>query len=169
MDQVGPNGVIYPALASTNDEEYRKYNGDKVIYVLKANGTINSEAHNIAFTELANGHVRFLIRESEAKAKLLATITGSKMSPKDRMTRLTPYYQTTRLFEEIGNIRVKNTMQASGTTTIEQINRRIPKDRFSSFEYAMWRIKQLEDEFYKKKRYRSRDISQYLFFTKGGG
>lgn len=51
---------------------------------------------------------------------------------------------------------------------VEQINRRINKDRFSAFEYALWRIRELEDEYYKKKRNRARDLRKFLLFSKGG-
>nr|DAJ89057.1 MAG TPA: Terminase large subunit [Caudoviricetes sp.] len=34
---------------------------------------------------------------------------------------------------------------------LEQINSRFGKDKFSSFEYGLWRIKELEDEYTKKK------------------
>lgn len=168
MPQYDDRGKLYPPLSSFNDDDYKKYDGDKVLYILKANATVNSTIHNSTFAELSNGHVRFLIREGEAKAKLMATNKGVKMSVKDRGLRLAPYYQTTKLFEEIANLRVKTTGMQTGNTSIEQINKRILKDRFSAFEYGVWRIKQLEDEYFLKKRRKKTSMSKFMFFNRGG-
>jgi hypothetical protein len=35
---------------------------------------------------------------------------------------------------------------------LEQINSRYPKDKYSSFAYGLWRIKEMEEEYTKKKR-----------------
>ena len=61
---------MYPALGCINDEDYKKYAGPKVIYLLKASATENSLIHSNCYTQLANGSVRFLIPEQEAKVKL---------------------------------------------------------------------------------------------------
>nr|DAF17811.1 MAG TPA: terminase large subunit [Caudoviricetes sp.]DAK58326.1 MAG TPA: terminase large subunit [Caudoviricetes sp.] len=54
---------MYPALSCINDEDYKKYSGPKVIYLLKANATENSLIHSNCYTQIANGSVRFLISE----------------------------------------------------------------------------------------------------------
>ena len=82
-----------------------------------------------------------------------------------RLKKLAPYIETTKLFEEICNLRVK---QLSGNTQVEQINRKINKDRFSAFEYGLWRIKEIEEDYYKRKRSKARDIKKFLMFSKGG-
>lgn len=165
QDQLGEDGSIYEALASNNDDEYKKYPGDKIIYVLKANSSENSLIHSNCFTQITNGHVKFLIREQEAKSKLLATKVGSKMHPITRLKKLGPYIETTKLFEEICNLRIKN---LQGNIQVEQINRKINKDRFSAFEYGLWRIKNFEDEYIKKKKRKKRDLSKFLLFSQGG-
>ena len=163
IDQLGEDGVMYPALSCINDEDYKKYSGPKVIYLLKANATENSLIHSNCYTQIANGSVRFLISEQEAKVKLLGTKKGQKMKPAERLVRLAPHIETTRLFEEICNLKVKNT----GTNTVvEQISSKINKDRFSAFEYALWRIKADEDEYFRKKRYKNRSLSKFMLFTK---
>lgn len=165
QDQIGEDGILYEALASNNDEEYKKYAGEKVIYVLKANSTENSLIHSNCFTQIQNGHVKFLIREQEAKSKLLSTKIGAKMHAITRLKKLAPYIETTKLFEEICNLRVK---QLSGNTQVEQINRKINKDRFSAFEYGLWRIKNFEDEYIKKKKRKKTSLSKFLLYSKGG-
>ena len=82
-----------------------------------------------------------------------------------RLKKLAPYIETTKLFEEICNLRVK---QLSGNTQVEQINRKINKDRFSAFEYGLWRIKNFEDEYIKKKKRKKTSLSKFLLYSKGG-
>ena len=67
-------------------------------------------------TQIANGNCRFLISEQEAKVKLLGTKIGQKMKPAERLVRLNPHIEVTKLFEEICNLKVKNT---SGNTVVE--------------------------------------------------
>lgn len=165
MEQVGADGAIYPPLGCINSEDYMNYSGDRVVYLLKASAGENSEIHNNCYTQIANGHVRFLIKEQEAKNKLLATKKGQKMNAIERLNRLMPHMETTRLFEEMCNLRIKIT----GTNTaVEQISKKINKDRFSAFEYALWRIKTFEEAYYKKKSRKRYDLKQFVFYSKGG-
>jgi hypothetical protein len=97
--------------------------------------------------------VRFLIKEQEAKNALMSTVTGQKMSTYKKVERLMPHEMTTKLFEEMANLRLKRT-GVSTDIVLEQINPRYPKDKYSSFAYGMWRIKELEEEYTKKRRRR---------------
>jgi hypothetical protein len=97
--------------------------------------------------------VRFLIKEQEAKNALMATSIGQKMSVYKRVERLLPHEMTTKLFEEMANLRLKRT-GVSTDIVLEQINPRYPKDKYSSFAYGLWRIKELEEEYTKKRRRR---------------
>ena len=58
---------------------------------------------------------------------------------------------TTRLFEEMANLRLKKA-SASMEIVLEQINARFPKDKYSAFSYGLWRIKELEEANTKKVR-----------------
>lgn len=164
MDQLGEDGVLYPSLGVINHDDYKKYAGPKVVYALIANSSENSEIHSNFYTQIVNGYCRFLISEQEAKSKLLATKKGAKMHPAERILRLAPHTETTRFFEEVCNLKVKLT---GANTAVEQINRKINKDRFSSVEYALWRIKSFEDDYYRKKKFRKKDITKFLRFTNG--
>ena len=163
IDQLGDDGVLYPALGCINDDDYKKYSGPKVIYLLKANSTENSQIHSNFYTQIANGSVRFLISEQEAKIKLLGTKIGQKMKPAERLVRLAPHIETTKLFDEICNLRIKNT---GNNTVVEQISSKINKDRFSAAEYALWRIKIDEDENFRKRRYKAKSLKNFMLFTK---
>jgi hypothetical protein len=110
--------------------------------------------------------VRFLIKEQEAKSALMATKTGQKMDTQQRILRLMPHEMTTKLFEEMANLRLKRTGNATDIV-LEQINARFPKDKYSSFAYGLWRIKEIEEEAFQKKRRRSSGKRQLVFCTGG--
>jgi hypothetical protein len=60
---------------------------------------------------------------------------------------------TTKLFEEMANLRLKRA-GASLDITLEQINPRYPKDKYSAFAYGLWRVKEIEEEWTKRRRRR---------------
>lgn len=60
---------------------------------------------------------------------------------------------TTKLFEEMANLRLRRT-GVSLDIVLEQINARYPKDKYSAFAYGLWRIKELEEEQNKRRRRR---------------
>ena len=64
-----------------------------------------------------------------------------------------PHEMTTKLFEEMANLRLKRT-GSSLDISLEQINPRFPKDKYSAFAYGLWRIKEIEEEASKKQRRR---------------
>ena len=147
-------GEFYPAYAFANDETYysiQPKDAPKILYGIKANGPLNSKIHGNAYARLTSGMVRFLIKEQEAKSALMATKLGQKMSVYKRVQRLMPHEMTTKLFEEMANLRLKRTGNSTDIV-LEQINSRYPKDKYSSFAYGLWRIKEMEEEYTKKKR-----------------
>ncbi len=149
-------GEYYPAYAFKNDEEYYKIqpkDAQKILYGIKANGPLNSKIHGNAYARLNSGCVRFLIKEQEAKSALMATKIGQKMSVYKRVQRLMPHEMTTKLFEEMANLRLKKT-GSSTDIALEQINARYPKDKYSAFAYGLYRIKELEDEMTTRRRRR---------------
>lgn len=147
-------GKVYPPYGVFNDKEYEKtqpYNCEKIIYCLKANGTTTNLIHGNCYTRINSGLVKFLIKESEAKNKLLSTKIGQKMKIEKRVERIMPHEMTTKLFDEMTNLRLKPTGNTADIN-LEMINKRYTKDKFSSLEYGLWRIKELEEEINKKWR-----------------
>ena len=161
-------GNTLPAYGFFNNEDYRKIqprDAAEILYSMKANGPLNSKIHGNAYTRLNSGMVRFLITEQDARAALLATKVGSKMTVEQRVKRLMPHELTTKLFEEMANLRLKRT---GLDIVLEQINSRFPKDKYSAFAYGQWRIKELEEAYFlKKKRTNSRGGRSLIFFTGG--
>ena len=170
QEQVDEFGNVYPAYGFANDDDYIKIqpkDAIRILYGIKANGPLNSKIHGNAYSRINGGMVRFLIKEQEAKNALLSTKQGQKMSVMQRVKRLMPHEMTTKLFEEMANLRLKKT-GASMDIVLEQINPRYPKDKYSAFAYGLWRIKELEEEQAKRRRRRGSGLKRQLVFCSGG-
>lgn len=144
-------GNEMPPYGFFNNDDYKKIQPkdcQTILYSMKANGPLNSKIHGNAYTRLSSGLVHFLISEQEARAILLAQKQGARMSTEKKVRRLMPHELTTKLFEEMANLRLKRN---GLDIVLEQINARFPKDKYSAFAYGLWRIKELEEEAYKKK------------------
>lgn len=85
------------------------------------------------------------------------------MSPEQRVKRLMPHEMTSRLFDEMANLRLKKGTTSSDIV-LERINPRYPKDKYSAFSYGLWRIKELEEEHTKKTKNRI-GKRRLVFFT----
>lgn len=152
---------FFPDFGVQNDDdgEYKKYRTDRteydVIYEIKANAPINTEAHSNAQTQMRAGKVKFLIDERIAKNKLLGTKKGQAMKPEERAAYLQPFTYTSILRDEMLNLREEN----EGVNIIlKQANKSITKDKFSAFEYGLYYIKQEEDSKRKRKEGRFADF-----------
>lgn len=163
-------GEVLPGYGIINDPEYKGlYDRDapKIIYRLMINSALNSEIHSNMYTMLHNGSVRFLVNELTARGKLLSTQSGQRMSVVKRAEKLLPYENTSRLFDELANLRAK--ISGASTVTLEKISRRLEKDRVSSLEYALWRAKFHEDKYFQAQRKSTRRIDKFILFTPKGG
>ena len=149
-----------PELKIEQDEPAPAYNA--ILYDIKA-GSSNEDAIHAAFLTAVNtGSVSFLAHERIVKDKLMKTKKGQKMTPYDRRVFLLPYEMTSRLMDELNNLRLKPT-GVENKYKVERISRSIEKDRFSALEYSLYRIKYYEDkEIFKK---RKKKINQYAFFS----
>ena len=154
-----------PDFGLVNDDEgfYKKFRTPNcefdAIYAIKANAPINTEAHVYVQTQLSSGKIKFLIDETQAKAKLLATKMGQAMDANKRADYLKPFTLTTILREQMLNLVEEN----EGVNIIlKQSSKGIKKDKFSAFEYGLYYIKLEEDRNRKRKK---RNISDMMFFT----
>lgn len=165
--QETPDGQYLPPFGIQNDEQgvYKKYFKGvtdvqkDAIFQIKANAPINTQAYSFAQTQMSSGKIKFLIDEAEAKAKLMETKQGQNMTPDKRNEYLKPFVLTTILREQMLNLVEDN----EGVNIIlKQENRGIKKDKFSSFVYGLYYIKQEED---RRKKRKGRDISKLLLFS----
>ena len=79
-----------------------------------------------------------------------------------RRAFLLPYEMTSRLMDELNNLRLKPT-GIQNQFKVERISTSIQKDRFSALEYALYRVKYYEDKNNKKSK--KRDFSSSIHFT----
>lgn len=127
----------YPSYAVVNDKRYDKYrtpDSIPILYALSSNTKEDKASiiHNTFISHIQNQKVQMLISESEAK--IMFTKDDKKLSSEELQEKLVPYILTDHLCEEIMNLEY----QASGNQTqVKQISKRINKDKFSSFEYAI--------------------------------
>lgn len=133
-----------------------------ILYDIKANASNEDAIHAAFLTAINTGSVAFLAHERIVKDKLMQTKKGRKMTPYDRRVFLLPYEMTSRLMDELNNLRLKPT-GVENKYKVDRISRSIEKDRFSALEYSLYRIKYYEDkEIFKK---RKKKINQYVFFS----
>lgn len=146
-----PFGVEGATFANWRDEYNRYRTPDTIqnaMFLIKADAPFNTEAHTNAQVQLSSGKIKFLIDERTAKQKLLGTTKGRQMTAEQRAKYLNPYTLTSILEEEMVNLREKN----EGVNIIlDRANKGIKKDKFSSLEYALYYIKQVDDNKRKRK------------------
>ena len=90
------------------------------------------------------------------------------MRPEKRIERLMPHELTSILINEIMNLKIKPT-GVGNQIAVEQINKRMTKDKFSAFEMGVWRISQIENEQLSRRRNRGLDSNRKLTFYRTGG
>lgn len=151
-----------PEMKNESTEPRPEYNA--IIYDIKAGASNDDEIHSNFFAQINNGTVSLLASERVVKDKLLKTKKGQKMSLYDRRVYLLPYEMTSRLIDELNNLRLKPT-GVQNQFKVERITSSIQKDRFSALEYGLFRVKYYEDKAMKKRR--QRNFADYTFFSPG--
>ena len=149
-----------PEKKTESDEPMPEFNA--IIYDIKAGSSNDDIIHSNFFSQINNGSVVFLAHERIVKDKLLQTEKGRKMSLYDRRVFLLPYEMTSRLMDELNNLKLKPT-GVQNQFKVERISRSTEKDRFSSLEYGLYRVKYYEDK--AMKRAKKKDMKQYAFFS----
>lgn len=150
-----------PEKKSAGEEPWPECNA--IIYDIKASSSNDDEIHSNFFAQINNGSVSLLANERIVKDKLLQTVKGKKMSAYDRRVFLLPYEMTSRLIDELNNLRLKPT-GVQNQFKIDRISRSIEKDRFSALEYGLHRVKYYEDKFARGRK-RKRNFGQYTFYS----
>lgn len=149
-----------PQMNAESETPKPEYNA--IIYDIKAGAGNDDVIHSNFFSQINNGTVSLLAHERIVKDKLLATKKGQKMTLYDRRVYLLPYEMTSRLIDQLNNLRLKPTGDKN-QFKVDRITRSIEKDRFSSLQYLLYRVKYYEDKAIHKKR--RKNISDYIFFS----
>ena len=144
-------------------EQYKKIKGpgveENAMYLIKANAPINTDCYSYVQTQISSGKVKFLIDETQAKAKLMETKVGQNMSPSQRNEYLRPFVLTDALKAQMINLVQDN----EGVNIIlKQSSRGIAKDKFSAFMYGLYYIQQQQA---KRRKRKGRNITDFLFFS----
>lgn len=164
----GPHGETYDPLYVSNDPDNypipRGKEKEAVIYNIKATAAINSEIYSNLYVQFNSSNVGLLANERIVKEKLMATKKGQRMNYYSREKFLLPYIMTSRLIDEMNNLKLKATGQVN-SVAVEQISRRINKDRVSALSYGLYRIKYYEDKEVRRKRQGLGDASKLAFFS----
>lgn len=160
-------GEVYPPEYVINDEDYtsKQPKGVKArLFVIKPTAAFNSDIYGNLYNQINGGHVKFLAPERIAKQKLLSTKKGQRMKPEKRIEFLLPYEMTSRLMDELVNLKLKPSTSTQ-KLEVERITRRIEKDRVSALAYALWDIKKFEDQAIKQQNKKTSAITAANFMS----
>lgn len=137
-------GQTYGALSCCNNPDMAdrcKVKGaPKVIWAIKASGTLNDTMVKSLRSGLQNGYINLLVSDDMAELKLPSLIKHyNKLSENMQIQMKLPYIQTTLLINEMINLEhdvVNGLIKVHEKTGMR-------KDRYSSFEYGYWVIQEL--------------------------
>lgn len=165
IPSIGPKGQQYGPLYVQNDPEHYPCPRGEVakIYCIVANAALNNDIYSNFYIQLNSGKVHLLANERIAREKLLATKKGQQMNLYQREKFLLPYIMTSRLIDEINNLKLRPT-GAANQLAVEQISKRINKDRVSALAYGLYRIKLYEDKETHRNRKRT-GVGAMTFFS----
>lgn len=135
-------------------------NAPKVIYSIKANSQLNSEAAILLRDTLKRNKLRILVNENEAKENISKIKGYDSLPPEEQVKLLIPYLQTTFLVNEMINLERVETDNSLVKLKEPSSGR---KDRYSSLSYCNYVAKILEGKL-KKKTKSNIDISQLFQF-----
>jgi len=159
--------VVLPPFGVTNNEEYDKYltsDSIKVLYLMRATPELNSFMHVNILNQFIGGNVRLLVGEPGAKKVMLKDKSLKNLPPLEKYTWMRPYIDTDILKEEMMNLQEAKSKNGRHIV-LEQANKKIKKDSFSSLEYGLWWIKEQIEEPIKKQKHRENRFVESMFIT----
>lgn len=171
-DSRDANGVVLRGLGIINppsnaEKDMIRWPSDRqVCYEVKATGEKGDQIHQLFFSRMSNGALRFLIKSSEAINKFSEMEGFKRASSKEKEKRLRPYYFMDEMELELKNLEVVDTSDnINKTMRIKRRDNRIQKDFFSATEYAVYGVNQhLEFNYYKSRRKISAKASDFVMF-----
>lgn len=151
-----------PPYSVVNDDRYNAFKtSDSIPMIYALNSTTKenraSDIHALFMGIIANKGVKILCSSSLAKNEIIKT-----KDPIKEAEETLPYAMTDILVEEIMNLEHK---QKGNSVEVKQISKRIPKDKFSAFQYALWYVHLKEK---KNRQKQEENIDDYLFFMQSG-
>jgi ribonucleoside-diphosphate reductase alpha chain len=140
--------LLYPCFNTINTEDTPETtNSIKIMYAIVAQ-SIQSDILTTFIDMVDSGRLRLLIKKDNSDYDIKTDIEEQVV-----------YINTDFLIEEIANLKLK-LGNGTGKLAIEQIVRRIDKDRFSALIYGLWYIKSFESVV----KTNDFDWKEYMFF-----
>jgi ribonucleoside-diphosphate reductase alpha chain len=152
-DTIDPNtGESLGCWDTMNTEDQPEIeNAEKVVYALTAQG-INHEII-VNFIDMIESHkLQLLIKNNDNSYDVNDTDYFDN--------NVMPHVQTDLLLEEIANLKLKQTQ--NGKYTVEQLTKRVDKDRYSALAMGLWYIKEFET------KQTEENADDYMFFMQSG-
>ena len=161
IDEQEVNGIWYEPYGFLNKTKYsatEKRNCVRKLFGIEANRSLNSEIYTNAHIILSLKRVSLLLNERQARRYFGQYKTWNKMNPVKQAEKLIPYAQTTKLQDQLSNL--KANLDTNSTIVLQRINSHTRKDLVSAFVYGLYYINLVEEE---DKRKRNRDWSKAQF------
>jgi ribonucleoside-diphosphate reductase alpha chain len=133
------------------DHQSELADAEPIIYAMLAQG-VNHEII-VSFIDAIESNKLQLLQKKDNK--------GYDVNDVDYFrSNILPHIQTDLFIEEVANLKLKQ--NSNGRYTIEQLTKRVDKDRYSATAYGLWYIKNFEDNMEEEKEL---DVSSFLFFN----
>ena len=164
IDEQEVNGIWYEPYGFLNKTKYsatEKRNCVRKLFGIEANRSLNSEIYTNAHIILSLKRVSLLLNERQARRYFSQYKTWNKMTPVKQAEKLIPYAQTTKLQDQLSNL--KANLDTNSTIVLQRINSHTRKDLVSAFVYGYY-INLVEEED-KKKRNRDWSKAQFNFLN----
>ena len=161
IDEQEINGIYYRPYGFLNKNKYsatEKRGNVRKLFGIEANRTLNSEIYVNAHIILSLKRVSLLLNERQARRYFSRYKSWVNLSPVKQATRLIPYVQTTKLQDQLSNL--KAGLDTNSTIVLTRINSHVRKDLVSAFVYGLYYIN-LEEE--KERKSKNRDYSKAQF------
>ena len=170
-DSINPDGIPLKGLGIINpptdsQKDVIRYSKDKTIcYEIKSTGERAGKIHQLFFSRISNGAIRFLIKSSEAINKFQKLEGFKRASNKKREEKLRPYLFMDRMELELKNLEIQDTSDnINKTMRISRRDSKIQKDFFSAAEYAVYATNlHIELDYYGKLRKVARKAEDFVF------
>lgn len=165
IDEQTVDGTYYEPYGFLNKTKYlatEKKNSVKKLYGIEANRGLNSTIYLNAHIMLSLRRVSLLINERQARRYFGRYKNWNKLNPIKQASKLIPYVQTTKLQDQLANL--KASVDTGGTIVLNKIKGAVRKDLVSAFVYGLSYISEVE-ELERKNKNRDSSKSQFNFLN----
>lgn len=161
IDEQYVGGEYYQPYSFLNKNKYsstEKRVSERKLYGIEANRQLNSQCFINAHMILSLKRVSLLLNERQARRYFGKYKNWNKLDPVKQANKLIPYAQTTKLQDQLANL--KAGLDTNSTIVLQRINSHMRKDLVSAFVYGLYYINEVEEL---DKRNRNRDFSKAQF------